>query len=276
MRGFFRRCSAALFSLLVAGSGQLFNRQPKKALAILVSLPTFDILVGKFRLTHTFRGLVIVGSMEILFLAWLIADSATFGGPRAKERAGFFQHRTVYLSAILLIVVNAIGAGTNFYRNTVLSGIGARFDPSDGMAPTIQAGDRFVADMHVYRYSLPRRGDVILFRRYEPRSGTEDFVKRVIGVGGDTIEGKGGRVYVNGQQLKEPYARYSSSPPAYDSKRDFGPVTVSADTYFVMGDNRDDSYDSRWFGTIPLSDIEGRILYLYWSRQLSRVGQPVR
>lgn len=276
MRGFLRRGSAVLFSLLVAGSGQLFNRQPAKALAILISLPAFDIVVGKFRVTHTFRGLVTLGLVQIFFLVWLIADSAIYGGPKAKERSGFSKSRALYLSAILLIIVNAIGAGTNFYRNTVLSGIGTRFDPSDAMAPTIQAGDRFVADMHAYKESPPRRGDVILFQRYEPRTGTEDVVKRVIAVGGETIEGKGWRVYVNGRQLKEPYAKYNSSPPDYDSKQDFGPIRVSPSTYFVMGDNRDDSYDSRWFGAVPSAEIEGRLLYLYWSRQLSRVGDPVR
>jgi signal peptidase I len=274
-RGFLRRCLAVVFSLLISGSGQLFNRQPRKALAILISAPLSIMLAAETRLLHTYRGLVAGLFMELFFLVWLIADSAAYGGYKAKQRPGFSKNRVLYLSAILLIGANAIGSGTSFYRDFLL-GLSARLYPSSAMAPTMQAGDRFVVDMHAYEDSLPQRGDVILFRRHVAGSGTEEFVKRIIAIGGDTIEGKEGGVYVNGKRLNEPYARYLSSLPNYDAKRAFGPVTVGQGEYFVIGDNRDDSYDSRYFGAISLAAIEGRPLYLYWSRRPDRIGKTIR
>jgi signal peptidase I len=135
---------------------------------------------------------------------------------------------------------------------------------------------RFVADVSYYHHRVPHRGEVILLLRDEPGQGTVDLVKRIIGIGGDTIEASKNGVYLNGKLLNEPYARYNSPDAAYDTKRVFGPITVPPGQYFLMGDNRDDSYDSRYFGTVPLSSIEGRLLYLYWSRDRSRIGQVIR
>lgn len=275
LRSFFRRSLAAVFSMLIPGSGQTFNRQPRKGLVILVLAALFVLIGGTLRLFSVFWGLVICVSFEVVFLVWTVVDSTVHGGLKAKDRPGFSKRRAVYLCAMVLIVVNGVGGGTKFYANYLLAGLGTRVDPSNSMSPTVQSGDRFVADVSYYRHRTPQRSEVILLLRDEPGQGTVDLVKRIIAIGGDTIEATENGVYLNGKRLDEPYARYNSPDASNDTKRVFGPVKVPIGNYFVMGDNRDDSYDSRYFGTVPLSRIEGRLLYLYWSRNRTRIGQVI-
>ena len=111
-----------------------------------------------------------------------------------------------------------------------------------------------------------RRGDILVFKF--PEEPDRDFIKRTIGLPGDTIELRNQTVFVNGQPLTEPYAHYLF-PPAdetqtdrFDIRRKYGPVTVPADHYFMMGDNRDDSQDSRFWGFLPKSYVKGRALFI--------------
>ena len=121
---------------------------------------------------------------------------------------------------------------------------------------------------YVFRIEPVHRGDVVVF--VFPPDPTKDFIKRVIGLPGDTIELKKKRVYVNGTLLDEPYVRYLS-PPEESSEHDFdvrvqyGPVTVPEDQYFMMGDNRDNSQDSRYWGFMPRSYVKGKALFVYFS-----------
>jgi len=130
-------------------------------------------------------------------------------------------------------------------------------------APTLSAAERTILPIDEIT-----RGDIIVFKY--PEEPDRDFIKRVVGMPGDTIELKQKRVYVNGKRLDEPYVQYLS-PPDESSEQDFdvrvqyGPVTVPADHYFMMGDNRDNSQDSRYWGFLPRSYVKGKALFVYWS-----------
>jgi signal peptidase I len=114
-----------------------------------------------------------------------------------------------------------------------------------------------------------RRGDVLVFKF--PEEPDRDFIKRVIGLPGETLELRNQTVYINGAPLMEPYANYlypsagEDDPASADVRRKYGPVTVPPGHYFMMGDNRDDSQDSRYWGFLPASYIKGRALFIYWS-----------
>jgi signal peptidase I len=155
--------------------------------------------------------------------------------------------------------------------------------PSGSMKPTLLIGDHLLVSKSAYGVKLPfsdrvliplgqpQRGEIIVFRFPEDRD--KDFIKRVIGLPGDVLEVRNKMVYINGQHLEDPWAHYSDRiilPPGIQPRDNFGPVTVPADTYFVMGDNRDQSYDSRfWFGGkggfVPKADILGKAMIIYWS-----------
>jgi len=134
-------------------------------------------------------------------------------------------------------------------------------------------------------WGTPTFGDVIVFRY--PRDKSKDYIKRVIGVAGDVVEVKNKVVYVNGKAVEDSaFAQHVDNriiPRSMDRRDNFGPFKVPDDTVFVMGDNRDRSYDSRYWGTVPLIEIKGRAKIIYWSwngdshrPRLGRIADPIR
>jgi signal peptidase I len=147
--------------------------------------------------------------------------------------------------------------------------------PSESMAGTLRPGDRVLVNRVVYRLRQPHRGDVIVFRYPENRSVV--FIKRVVGVPGDTLAVHNGHLLVNGHTVAEPYVHHTAgrTDPTTASAPMGGstmnrpwslarPYTVPPSSYFVMGDNRTDSDDSRYWGTVPRADIIGEGFFVYW------------
>ena len=186
-----------------------------------------------------------------------------------------FQKSTVreYFESIVVAVILAL-----FVRTFVFQAFKI---PTGSMKPNLLVGDHLLVNKFIFapaaspieRALLPmrpiERGDVIVFKF--PEEPDRDFIKRVIGLPGDTLELKNQTIHVNGMPLIEPYAHYLF-PPATDSqaetfdlRRKYGPVSVPAGHYFMMGDNRDDSQDSRFWGFLPASYVKGRALFIYWS-----------
>ena len=144
--------------------------------------------------------------------------------------------------------------------------------PSPSMVPTLQVGDRIMVNKLSYDLHAVHRGDIVVFKR--PPLEQQDFpdlVKRVIGLPGETISTKDGHVYINGRLLTEPWlppgpTSFTGALPddQYPQFNMPGPVTIPAGEYFVMGDNRTDSEDSRYFGPIPKALIVGRAVAVVW------------
>jgi len=151
--------------------------------------------------------------------------------------------------------------------------------PSGSMEPNLLIGDHLLVNKFVSAPTMTtledtllpietiQRGDVIVFKH--PRMPERDLIKRTIGLPGETIELRDRRVYVDGQALDEPYAHFlykdASDVSAGDVRRNFGPVTVPPGQYFMMGDNRDNSEDSRFWGFLPREYVKGKALFLYVS-----------
>jgi signal peptidase I len=149
----------------------------------------------------------------------------------------------------------------------VLAAVGLRtfvvqpfYTPSGSMEPTLQDGDKVLVNKLAYDFHPVHRGDVIVFKKpaddFSP--GIKDLIKRVIGLPEETISAQGGSVYINGQKLKEPWL------PKGVTTANFAPVHIPAGEYFVMGDNRGDSADSRVIGPIAKNLIIGRAFLLVW------------
>jgi signal peptidase I len=122
-------------------------------------------------------------------------------------------------------------------------------------------GNQNVPPRLAYLFHLPRRGDIVVFEY--PRDTSRDFIKRVIGLPGETVEIRNNQVFINGRPLDEPYL----SPPARTQMGNMAPVVVPADAVFVMGDNRGNSSDSRSWGALPLDKIVGRAWFIYWPQE---------
>ncbi|PKN12274.1 MAG: signal peptidase I [Deltaproteobacteria bacterium HGW-Deltaproteobacteria-4] len=173
--------------------------------------------------------------------------------------------------------------------------------PSGSMEDTLLIGDHLLVSKFVYgmqipftekrilRFKDPQQGDVIVFEFPEDRDKSyfakRDFIKRVVGVPGDVVEVRDKQVYVNGLKYELPQAihKEADTMPAKSGPRDFmKPVTVPADSYFVMGDNRDRSYDSRFWGFVTEPEIKGKAFIKYWSwdserhlPRFSRIGKLI-
>lgn len=153
--------------------------------------------------------------------------------------------------------------------------IQARVIPSASMEGTILIGDHLIISLlgydigipftehHIALWRNPKRQQIIVFEAPPQAAPDEDFIKRVIGLPGDTVLIKRGIVFVNGKQLNEPYLNPLPDPSA--PQENTGPFTVPPGQYFVMGDNRDDSNDSRFWGCVPRANLIGTPLFIYMS-----------
>jgi signal peptidase I len=148
--------------------------------------------------------------------------------------------------------------------------------PTGAMEPTIHVGDHAISR----RLDDIRRGDVIVFDY--PLQPDTAFAKRVIGLPGETVRIQAKHVLVNGKEISEPYAVHVDEqvypenpglPEPYRSRDNFGPFTIGADSYFVMGDNRDRSSDSRYWGTVPRRLVRGRVIYAFGDAGARRIGR---
>lgn len=140
--------------------------------------------------------------------------------------------------------------------------------PTGSMEDTVVAGDFvMVSKVAYWNGHTPQIGDVIVFEY--PLNRSRDFVKRVIATGGQAVALRDKQLYVDGQPVVAPVSAKNTDheiiPSVFSNRDNFGPVTVPQGSYFVMGDNRDDSQDSRFWGTVPHDHVKGRLLFVYWS-----------
>jgi signal peptidase I len=170
----------------------------------------------------------------------------TSGQPGKKEsRSGFFSFlvdvlETLILSVILFVGINAVSARI-------------RVDGSS-MEPTLHAGQFVIVNKLAYRFGAAARGDVIVF--HFPRNPDQEYIKRVIGLPGDTVAVENGQITVNGELLDEPYLDGQTGYP--------GIWTVPVGHIFVLGDNRNNSFDSHNWGTVPMDYVIGKAILVYW------------
>jgi signal peptidase I len=168
-----------------------------------------------------------------------------------KKKDGFID------SVIVAVVIAMIIKGLLLQTYTI---------PSGSMMNTLLEGDFIVLNRLAYTFSTPERGDVVVFEY--PVEPNKDFIKRIVGQPGDKIMLVDKRVYVNGSPYKEDYKRTNNAmplPAEMTTKDNFSEFTVPEGKYFMMGDNRDNSYDSRFWGFVDESKIKGKALMIYWS-----------
>ena len=215
---------------------------------------------------------------------------------REKKKKSLFRE---YLEAGIIALILAL-----FIRAFVIQAFKI---PSGSMKPTLLIGDHILVNKFIYgikmpfvdRYIMPikkpKRGDVVVFKW--PRDERKDFIKRVVGIEGDTIEIKNDVLYVNGEKIKKEYVgKYRDDNIAvadkylelidksqhyildeYIKHENYGPVIVPKNSIFVMGDNRDNSHDSRYWRFVSLNKLKGKAIIIYWSwPHLRRFGHLIK
>jgi signal peptidase I len=186
-----------------------------------------------------------------------------------------------YFESIVIAVILAL-----FIRTFVVQAFKI---PTGSMEENLLIGDHLLVNKFIFgpsasaveRAVLPmaslKRGEVVVFKY--PEEPDRDFIKRVIGLPGETVELREKKVYINGTPLNEPYVHFLAPPrggtefnevTSFDVRERYGPVTVPPNQYFVMGDNRDNSQDSRYWGFLPRDLVKGKALVIYWSYEAGR------
>jgi signal peptidase I len=191
----------------------------------------------------------------------------TASGDLESSRSSRFRENA---EAIFIAIIIAL-----FIRTFVVQAFKI---PSGSMKPTLQIGDHILVNKFVYGVKIPflntvllpvkkpQRGDIVVFKY--PLDPKKDFIKRVIGLPGDIVEIREKTIYINGQPLNHDVGVFSDPRTIGGTIRprdNLGPITVPRDALFTMGDNRDESFDSRFWGFVPLRDVNGKAFIIYWS-----------
>ena len=197
-----------------------------------------------------------------------------------KEKKSLFRE---YAEAIIIALIAAL-----IIRAYVVQAFKI---PSGSMENTLLIGDHILVNKFIYGTTIPfsdkrvlvfkkpERGDIIVFKY--PENPKKDFIKRVIAIGGDKIESKNKIIYINGKATKEPYVRHTDStilPHEFGARDNFGPIVIPENKFFVMGDNRDQSHDSRFWGFVGLNAIKGKafLIYFSWDSNASSLFKKIR
>jgi signal peptidase I len=260
---------AAVLTLLVPGLGQLYGGEPRRALVVYLGGISLVTALLATRVPRTFVGLIVFLLVVLLFLLWVIWDAVRIA--RRKTDYDLRPYNRWYFYAA---VVGVVGLCTP--KLLALSPIRAFQIPSGSMEPAVRVGDHLYADMTYYRSAKPSRGDLVVFTDSEDPARMK--IGRAIGLEGERVEIRDKGISIEGRPLTDPWGHYSqddslvSGNPQLRLRDNFGPLKIPAETVFLLGDNRDNSYDSRFFGPVPHSSLRGRLLYVYWSPDRSRIG----
>lgn len=253
---------AALLAPFGPGLGQLYCGEWRRALVVfLASLGLIASLLLTGALKH-FAGLVAFLAATLIFLVWLIWDSVRLARTRRHYALRWFNRWYIYL-----LLVFAIGHFSP--AQVLLTQVKAYRIVSGGMEPTLRLGDSVMADTTYYDRRPPARGDLALF--VPPTRSEAILVKRIIALENDQIAIENKVVYVNGERLDDSWVQ-RINPRVIDRRDNLGPVRVPQGHVFVLGDSRDHSLDSRFFGPVSNSSLRGRPLYIYWAADKARIG----
>lgn len=286
---------AVFLSNLVPGLGQLYTRQKIKGFALLIAALVLFATEGRY---------VPLSLVWVPLYFFSMKDAFDSAGKLNGAHDRFLgQQRSLLIFILIMIVLRAVP-----YDGIIKQHFAQAYNiPSGSMIPTLKAGDRILVDQSRGARSFVKRGDVIVFKY--PVDPEKNYIKRVVGMGGDKVQIIDGHLYINDQIVaatpvdSTPGAEQSPTP-AYDKVIHYkeqldkvkhgmqlrynrehnngGPWLVPADKLFVLGDNRDNSQDSRVFGFVPRGNVEGKALKIYWSWDAAtsrvrweRIGQRI-
>lgn len=267
---------AVLLSFVLTGLGQIYAGRTKRGVAFLSASLVASILAIVYYLHQSTRihlpHLILLIPLAVGFTLFVPIDA--YFCTKAWNTQQHLQRKIATGKRILLIVgilfllfvfnpsqLVAVGAA-QYMRGNVVQPF--KIPSSDAMRPTLVKGDRVLVDKAIYRRSAPQRGDVIVFKY--PDDPKRPFIKRLVGLPGDTVEIKDERLVINGSALQASAGHWAAIP--YYNQGKYGEkgqeVTVPADQFFVLGDNSASSHDSRFWGFVPKQNLIGKAYKIFW------------
>jgi signal peptidase I len=296
---------AVVLSLIMAGLGHIYCGRFVKGLVLaFLSCILVPVIFGTLSVSHSsVRIAVIIASLLMSLVVWLVAIiDSLYTAKHTADSYTLKDYNRWYVYVLLILV--GTGSSTQIAFNVRATLLEAFRVPAASNYPTIVPNDRFLANKLAYKDKDPKRGELVVF--LNPENRRINYIKRVVAIAGDTVEIKDGELYVNDEKLQRQvlpqstldnirikvkgellegdvyceingdaeYKIFMAGPPHDKASSDFAEMTVPEHHCFVLGDNRNLSRDSRYFGPIPLGTIKGRADYLYWpANDWSRIGR---
>jgi signal peptidase I len=274
---------SAVLSFLMPGLGQYRNGQLLKGI-IFYSLYLISIFLFYFlNLLKTFNGFIIVFVLAIAFYVFIIVDACLV----AKRAHGKYPKLGKKWPIYAVLIILHLIFSSQYKRFINANFISAYKVPTSSMEPTLMAGDYLLADHRYYKSNPIKQNDVIVLRfQQDPK---REFIKRCIAIGGQVVEIKNKKVSVDGKIFPDSletkfidrniFSKEFIDPEIYPenmgNRDNYGPIIVPRDHCFVLGDNRDNTIDSRYRGFVPIKDVLGKPLYIYWAKDKTRIGRYI-
>lgn len=262
---------ASVLSIFLPGLGHVYAGNLAKGIALPILLPPLSFLFAFILLvTSGAKYALILGIILFPCLYLFIIIDAYKTARNQDEEYVLKRFNKWYVYLVIFVVFGLIlqTASSVFVRNNYVQAFKI---PSGAMLPTLMIGDHILVDKTIDPISDLKINEIIVFQF--PKDTNISYVKRVVGLPGDTIELKNKKLFRNGAKADDPHVHYTSTvilPGSVSPKDNFGPVVVLEGDFFVLGDNRDNSSDSRFWGFVPLDLIEGRVLNVYWSWDIDK------
>lgn len=257
---------AAILSLIVPGLGHVYAGRPGKGLLIICSVAGLFLVAGLFGILSAFYGIVCFYSTLILIYIFALVSAIRLARKNQDYTLKSYNRWYCYLAIVVAVTVILQIVGSA--RGKLLGYETFRI-VSKSMDPTLQIGDFVTVDT---RYQQVKVGDVVLF--IYPQDRSISFGKRVAAVGGDIVSISEGIVYRNGKHetLLDVSAEYRKREASISMEE----IEIPENEVFLLGDWRDNSNDSRFWGTVPVVDVTAKVTYIFYSRQSDRIGKAVQ
>jgi len=256
---------AGLLTLVTRGLGHLYAGSPKRGLILFTIEQCLVIALGISTIIYTpdIYSLLVFVVIGIGFAIFCILDAVKIAKTK-REQYELSKYNRWY-AYVGYFVVMSLCVSSLISEGVKANLVKAYKLPSGAMEDTLLIGDHVLVDQRKSARE-PHRGDIVIFEY--PEDPTKDFIKRVVAIGGDTIEIRNKNLFINGAPVTEPYVvhKEANTIPATENPRDnYGPKVVPAGSYFTMGDNRNRSYDSRFWGFVSKDKVKGAMRSIYWS-----------
>jgi signal peptidase I len=257
-----RPAVAAILSLFCTGAGQCYAGRPLRGL--LVVALTFAAILGLGLLMITLAPARSIFDWSLWCLPFLLHGLNVWDAYRCARGGRRSPVGVVALYVAAVWILPSLGHTRKLFD--ALAPVHSYSIPSGSMIPTLLVGDYLVTSRLGFD---PKRGDIVVFTPPESYHGNaQDLVKRVVAVGGDEVEGREGALWLNGVRQDEPYVREPLN-------QDFERRKIPPGEFFMLGDNRNDSFDSRFWGSVPRANLKSRAVRIIWSRESGRMGKAL-
>lgn len=255
---------AGVLTFCAVGLGHIYSGEPKRGITLFLCQGFLLLLIPLIFIINPLLALSLLLITGFVYFIFCLVDSIKYARSKSSEyQLKKYNKWYIYFAYWLVatIIIQPI-VEASFKENVVQ----AYKIPSGAMLPTLLIGDHILVNKYLYKKQNPQRGDIAVFEF--PNDLAIDYIKRIVAVGGDSIEIKDKKLYINGNLQSEEFVTHTDNMlfPVSENPRDnFGPFTVPPNAFFFLGDNRDNSYDSRFWGVVEKTKIKGKAFCFYWS-----------